>query len=144
MSQAQATIVLRSDIAELPRLASALGEFAAANALPRDTANDLALALEEVVTNVIVHGYERRDAHTVRVRLLARPGEVNAEVEDDAPAYDPLARPTPELHRPVEDRPIGGLGIHLVRSLMDTVSYCRDGKCNRLTLTKRWPTPARS
>ncbi|OAI39463.1 hypothetical protein AYO40_05705 [Planctomycetaceae bacterium SCGC AG-212-D15] len=142
MGEANANLVLRSDIAELRRLEAALAEFAAANDLPRDAAHDLTLALEEIVTNVIVHGYERREGRSVRVRLAAAPGQVTAEVEDDAHAYDPLSRPEPELHRPVEERPIGGLGIHLVRTLMSAVTYRRDGDCNVLTLTKRWPTPA--
>jgi anti-sigma regulatory factor (Ser/Thr protein kinase) len=141
MSETQISVELRSEIEELSRLAGVVAEFARTGGLPADAAQALHLALEEVVTNVIRHAYRER-AGAVRVRLAARSGEVVAEIEDDGPAFDPLARPAPDLDLPLEERPIGGLGIHLVRNLMDAVAYRRCGVCNLLTLTKRWTNPA--
>ncbi len=58
-------------------------------------------------------------------------------VEDDAVAFNPLEREAPDLNAPLEDRPIGGLGVHLVRKLMDDVRYERAGARNILTMRKR-------
>ena len=138
MGEGRAHLELRPDVSELARLASAFAAFAADHAVPADVVNALQLSLEEVVTNVIVHGYQKTGNKMVHVRLTAGPGELIAEVEDDAPAFDPLARAVPDLDAPLEERPIGGLGIHLVKNLMDNVAYQRDGNRNRLTLTKRW------
>ena len=130
-------IVLASDIAELPRLVAHIAEFGKAHGLSAEAVGALQLALEEVVTNVIVHGYQRMAGKTVRVRLACANRTVTAEVEDDAPAFDPLARPQPEhVDHPVESRPIGGLGIHLVKKLMDTVEYQRNHDRNLLILRK--------
>jgi serine/threonine-protein kinase RsbW len=139
MADGRASLELRPDISELARLATAFTAFATQHAVPADALNALQLSLEEVVTNVITHGYQKSGSKMVQVRLTARPGEFIAEVEDEAPAFDPLARAVPDLAQPLEDRPIGGLGVHLVKNLMDTVTYKRDGNRNLLTLTKRWP-----
>lgn len=138
MGEGRATLELRPEIGELARLATDFADFAAQHHMPADVVNALQLSLEEVVTNVIVHGYKQTGNKTVAVRLAARPGELVVEVEDEAPAFDPLARAAPDLDLPLEERPIGGLGIHLVKNLMDAVTYQRDGHRNRLTLTKRW------
>jgi anti-sigma regulatory factor (Ser/Thr protein kinase) len=130
-------LVLASDIAELQRLLAHIEQFGKAHALSTEATGALQLALEEVVTNVIVHGYRRVVGHTVRVRLTCANNTVTAEVEDDAPAFDPLARPQPaHVDHPVEDRPIGGLGIHLVKKLMDAVEYQRNHDRNLLILRK--------
>lgn len=138
MGEGRTSLELRPEISELTRLATAFASFAAQHAVPADAVNALQLSLEEIVTNAIVHGYQQSGSKTVQVTLTARPGEVVAEIEDEAPAFDPLARAMPDLDQPLEDRPIGGLGIHLVKNLMDAVSYQRDGNRNRLTLIKRW------
>jgi anti-sigma regulatory factor (Ser/Thr protein kinase) len=138
MGEGRATLELRPEIGELARLATTFADFAAQQNVPADVVNAMHLSLEEVVTNVIVHGYKQTGNKTVQVRLAARPGEVIVEVEDEAPPFDPLARAAPDLDLPLEERPIGGLGIHLVKNLMDAVTYQRDGNRNRLTLTKRW------
>jgi anti-sigma regulatory factor (Ser/Thr protein kinase) len=130
-------LVLASDIAELQRLLAHIAEFGKTHGLSAEATGALQLALEEVVTNVIVHGYRRLPGQTLRVRLTCENSIVTAEVEDSAPAFDPLARPQPEhVNHPVENRPIGGLGIHLVKKLMDTVEYRRNHDRNLLILRK--------
>jgi serine/threonine-protein kinase RsbW len=138
MGEGRESLELRPDISELARLATAFSAFAAQHAVPADVVNALQLSLEEIVTNAIMHGYKQSGSKLVYVRLTAQPGEIVAEVEDEAAAFDPLARATPDVEQALEDRPIGGLGIHLVKNLMDAVRYQRDGHCNRLTLIKRW------
>jgi serine/threonine-protein kinase RsbW len=95
------------------------------------------LAIEELVTNCIHYGYDDAGAHTILITLSVADGTLTMTVEDDGHEFDPLARETPDLMAPAEDRPIGGLGIHLLRSLADGMAYERRDGINRLTLTKR-------
>ena len=64
-------------------------------------------------------------------------GRLSAEVEDDGRPFNPLTAPAPDLTSAVEDRPVGGLGIHLVRSLMEQVDYRRESGKNHLIMSKR-------
>jgi anti-sigma regulatory factor (Ser/Thr protein kinase) len=95
------------------------------------------LAIEELVTNCIHYGYDDAGEHTIVITMSVADGTLTMTVEDDGHEFDPLARETPDLTVPAEDRSIGGLGIHLLRSLSDGMAYERRNGTNRLTLTKR-------
>lgn len=105
--------------------------------VPPAATAQLMIAFDEIVSNVLDHG----DAPTVEVRIKIDDGSVSAEVTDDGKPFDPLAAPRPDTTLPVEERPIGGLGIHLVRELMDEVLYQRDQGRNRLRFSKTCPLP---
>ena len=94
------------------------------------------LAIEELVTNCIKHGYDDTDEHTIEVTLKLSANELALTVTDDGHPFNPLELPEPDLHLPMEDRPIGGLGIHLLRKMSDRMEYARTGGKNRLTLRK--------
>jgi anti-sigma regulatory factor (Ser/Thr protein kinase) len=98
---------------------------------------DLRLVAEEVLTNVAKYGYDDARAHSVRVRLRLAATTVRLEFEDDGRPFDPLAAPPPDLDTDNGDRSIGGLGIHLFRSLVDGAEYSRVKGLNVLILTKR-------
>jgi serine/threonine-protein kinase RsbW len=123
--------------AELRRLAAWVDEFATTIDLGEPARGELQVALEEVASNVIKHGYPDGATHTFSVSLSADAEFVTAVVTDDAPAFDPLARAEVDIAQPLAERPIGGLGIHLVRHLMDAVGYERSGAQNVLTLRRR-------
>ncbi len=123
--------------AELRRLAAWVDEFATTLDLREPMRGELQVALEEVASNVIKHGFRDGATHTFTVALSADADCVTAVVTDDAPAFDPLARAEVDIALPLEARPIGGLGIHLVRHLMDDVAYERRGARNVLTLRRR-------
>jgi anti-sigma regulatory factor (Ser/Thr protein kinase) len=95
------------------------------------------LAIEEIVTNCIHYGYDDAGDHTIEITLSVSDGTLTMTVVDDGHEFDPLARETPDLQAPAEDRPVGGLGIHLLRNLADGMVYERRDGTNRLTLTKR-------
>jgi serine/threonine-protein kinase RsbW len=134
---AQTSIQLKNDLAELERLSQAIADFAAGSGLPAKFLFDINLALEEIVTNVISYGYEDDREHAITVRFLLEQEELTAEVEDDARPFNPLDAPEPDLDRPLEERPIGGLGIHLVRKVMDRLEYRRQDGKNILIMKKR-------
>jgi serine/threonine-protein kinase RsbW len=135
MSPPPQTIDLKNDMSEIPRLAAFIDAFCQPLAPTQKALLSLHLALEEAVTNVIKHGYPDGPFHRFTVALSAAPGgRVTAVVTDDARPYDPLARPPVDTTLPLEERPIGGLGVHLFKTLMQGVRYERREGKNVLTM----------
>ena len=132
-------VVVTNELAELERLNAGLAQFCSENRLAAEIEGEVSLALEEIVVNVMRYGHPEGGKHEILVRLCREGGEVTIEVEDDGVAFNPLASPPPDLQGPLAARPIGGLGIHLVKNLMDSVEYRRDNGRNRLTMRKRVP-----
>lgn len=102
-----------------------------------DTAGDLVLAVNEAVTNVLLHGYDEQPG-TVSMCVEAHDRDLLVHLSDDAPLFDPTTVPTPDVNLPLEDRPLGGLGVHMMRQLSDELVYrvTETGK-NELTFIKR-------
>ena len=130
-------IKLNNKVSELERFNQTLREFGQHHGLAPRLVHDLNLALEEILTNIISYGYTDNREHEIKVRLSVQPGEVKAEVEDDGQPFNPLEAPEPDAAKPLEERTIGGLGIHLVRKLMDGLEYKRQGDRNLLTVKKK-------
>jgi serine/threonine-protein kinase RsbW len=128
---------LTSSPEAVPALSSTFAAFAAEHGLSLGTRSAFNLALEEVVTNAITHGYRGEQGRPIDVEVAVRPGELVACVEDQAPPFDPLQAPEPDVSLPLEQRRPGGVGIHLVRKLMDRLEYTRTDGRNRLVITKR-------
>lgn len=94
------------------------------------------LAIEELVTNCVKHGYDDKGEHIIEITLKLSADELLVTVTDDGHPFNPLDLPEPDTSLPMEDRPIGGLGIHLLRKMSDRMEYeRRDGK-NQVTLRK--------
>ena len=131
------SLTLRSTLTEIERLSREFGRFADQHGLASQVRFCVNLALEEIVTNAIQHGSKGRDDRLITVEVAVGPTELTARVEDDAPPFDPLQLPPPDVTAPLDQRQPGGLGIHLSRKLLDGLHYSRvDGK-NRLELRKR-------
>jgi sigma-B regulation protein RsbU (phosphoserine phosphatase) len=129
-------IKLNNKISELGRFNRTLTEFGRRHGLAPNVVRDLNLALEEILTNIISHGYTDNRQHEIKVRLSVQPGEVKAEVEDDGQPFNPLQAPEPDTAKPLGQRTIGGLGIHLVRKLMDSLEYQGQEGKNLLLMKK--------
>ena len=125
---------LRNDVSELGPLAEAVESLCANVEIGALSA--IRLALEEIVTNVIDYAHPEGGDHPILVDVTLEHGVFTARIEDDGIAYNPLAHPAPRLDIPIEKRPIGGLGVHLVKSLMDDVTYLRQRDRNVLTIRK--------
>ena len=117
-------------------VAEALDAFCVAEQLPPDVRWRLQVALDEVVANVVSHGSPAGGEGALDVWFRRDGAVVEITVADDGQPFNPLERPAPDLGRPLEAMQPGGLGIALVRVLMDEVRYVRDGR-NWLTLRKR-------
>ncbi len=128
---------LANDPVELERLSEVLREMGECEDWPPDLVFRVELALEELATNIISYAYEG-GKHEFEVTLISEADALTIEIADDGKPFDPLSdAPEPDLDAPIEERAVGKLGIHLVKTLMDEVRYQRDGGKNRLTLVSR-------
>ncbi len=130
-------VELSNDMGEIHRLVELTDEFGLRHALARDIMNDVHLVLEEIVANVISYGLESGRADKVYVTMKCEAGVLTMRIEDRGIPFNPLDRPDVKIDSDVEDRPIGGLGIHLTRKLMDSVEYRREQDRNVLIITRR-------
>jgi len=99
--------------------------------------NALSLSLDELVTNIISYGYNDDETHTIVVTLSNDEYTVTVRLEDDARPFNPIAADEVDVSTPLDQKPIGGLGIHLVKKLMDKIHYERVDNKNILTLNKK-------
>lgn len=100
------------------------------------------VAFDEWLTNIVDYAHAGREDANIDVALSVTPGELIAEIRDSGEPFDPLNdSAAPSLDLEIEDRPIGGLGVHLIRTLMDDLSYRREQGHNVLRLCKRRPPP---
>ena len=127
----------RNDLSELPRLSEFLATFFARTGLPADLARDFELALEEVFANVVMHGHPNGGQHEISVSIALEGAVVKLTVEDDGVPFNPLEAPLVDLDLPLEKRGTGGLGIHLIKGVMDELEYNRVDGRNRLVMRKK-------
>jgi len=120
------------DRTRLRDLDSALVEELGSYGVPFDVIADVLLIAEEVVCNAIDHGFELHRSHEIVVETAHTDDQLTIEFRDDGVAYNPLEQAPPDLEADICDRPIGGLGVHLVRELADEVTYARDDTHNVL------------
>ena len=132
---------LEPDVSSIPGLLEWIEATCSAERLSADFTFKVALALEEAAMNVITHAFGGMPApHLVRVSLDIDAERLAAEIFDNGPAFDPSAQPVPDISLPLEDRDPGGLGIHLMRVMMDRVEYRRTDGGNHLRLERTRPT----
>ncbi len=136
------TLRIVNDVSEIARVTTRLQSFGLAHGLPETIVDNVALAIDELVSNIIQHGLPPGSRETISLRVALAAGALTLEISDPGRPFDPLREvPAPDLDSPLEQRRIGGLGVHLVRSLMDKVSYRRRAGRNVLTLSKSLPAP---
>jgi serine/threonine-protein kinase RsbW len=132
------TLLVPASPGGLRRLAEDLDAFGAASRIPPEVVQPVQVAVDEMVSNTLRHGYGGRgEGHQIEVRLRLGEGVLEVTIEDDAPPFDPLAAPLPDTGGGLATRPEGGLGILLTRRLMDQVEYARARGRNRVVLRKR-------
>ena len=131
-------LVLPNDIGQIPRLPAFVEEAVKMSKLPAEVEGSLNLALEEAVTNVMLYAYPEGTQGEVIIDMGCTSSAVSFTITDSGKPFDPTAKQAPDLSLGVDERPIGGLGIHLIRQIMDDVRYERRGDKNVLILTKNY------
>lgn len=129
---------IKNNIPEIEPLTGSIVSYCKENGIVEATCYEVRLALEEVISNTIKYGYDDHQAHIICVHATFENRELILEIEDDANEFNPLDAPAPDLSLPVEQKPIGRLGIFLMRSIMDHVEYRRVGAKNILRMIKRY------
>jgi len=130
-------LVLKNDIQEISRLAQFLDTLAAEKGLDHSLTMSLNLALEEAVTNVILYAYPKGVTGLIELDAFLEKDTLRFVLSDRGVAFDPTAAPEADTTLSVEDRPIGGLGIYLVRKTMDQVTYRNEDGKNILSMIKK-------
>ena len=131
------TVMLRNQLSDLDTLDDLLDRFGKEGRLPAATMAELRVVCDDIVSNVINHGFPQGGDHDIEVGVELTGRRLVVTVSDDGVAFNPLAVAPPDTSLPLEQREPGGLGIHLVRSLMDAIEYHRANGKNVLTMRKR-------
>ena len=129
--------LLDADIAATTELSIAFRRWCADLALTQSEILQVNLVVEELVTNVIVHGFRAQAHGWLRLRVRHEADHLTVELCDNAPAFNPFRVPPPQFTPSVEEREIGGLGIHFVRVLTDGWSYRREAGQNIVRVRKK-------
>ena len=126
-----------ADVAQLATIRAFVEQQAHALGVDASEIYDLILAVNEVATNIVVHGYGSQPG-VIEIDLRRQGEAIEIRLRDQAPLFDPTGVPTPDLTLPLHKRPLGGMGIHVTRQIMDAIRYrvSPEGG-NELTLVKR-------
>ena len=131
------TLVLKNDLGEIKRLTDILYKLCEENDIGNKVLCDVTLALEEIFANIVHYAYEDDKKHSVKIHIKIQDDVFALEIKDDGKPFNPLDNPLVNTKAPFEERKIGGLGIHLVRNLMDELEYKRVNGKNILTMKVR-------
>lgn len=130
-------VALTNEISEVQRLKTLFVEYGEVHQFSRELIQDIHLVLEEAVSNIIFYGYEERaEESRIDINVDLKEGTLIIEIRDDAKPFNPLEASEPDLEIPFDEREIGGMGIHLIRTLMDELEYTRSKGKNIFTMKK--------
>ena len=134
---ANLTLNMEAQLNEIDRIHAAVKILSQAEDWPPDLLFQIELVLEEIGTNIIKYGQDGQKETDIEITLTSDSKSLTLEIVDSGKPFDPFAdAPPPDLDSPVPDRPIGGLGVYLVRKLMDEAIYRREDGMNKVTLVK--------
>ena len=128
---------LKNDLSELEILCQHVNKFGQDTGISEACIADVNVCLDELFTNIVSYGFRDKLTHMTRFLMQLNKDDLTIIVEDEGVAFNPLEKKDPQIPDDLKDVSIGGLGIHIVRKLMDELDYERtDGK-NKMTLKKR-------
>lgn len=136
MADSSFSLRIPADLQEIAILSERIEATMAKEGFSEGDILDTQLAVEESVTNIILHGYAETSGE-IAITIRLDPGQITIELADQASPFDPLSLPEPDLEADIDDRKIGGLGIFLTRKLMDAVTYRFEDNKNILTMVKK-------
>ena len=137
MAKKEYSFKLKSNLSELDSLCQNLEDFGKKIGLSKKLIFEINLALDELFTNIISYGFEDEEEHHIKVTLSPQNEDLCLCIEDDGTPFNPIDFATPDVSCSVEECKIGGLGIHIMKKLMDEVCYERCGDKNILNLKKK-------
>ena len=127
-------LTIQNRLAEIATVTDALDSFAAANSVPETITWRFQLALEELLRNIVAHAYADSNEHEIEIRFQCDGSAFSATVADDGIPFNPLHSEAPDLSEALDEREIGGLGIHLARNVVEKMDYAWDEGKNVVTI----------
>ena len=141
MKNPEVRVTVKNRIEDLLRVNSVFESFATQHDIGGRLRYHLLVSIEEILTNIIKYGFDEEGIHPIHVTFRHNQGQIEMEFEDRGREFNPLEIEEPDLDTPIENRQLGGLGIHLVRQMMDEAKYRREGDKNILMLRKSKTAP---
>lgn len=123
-----------NNLTSVSELSGTVRDVLAGNAVSAEATYAVMLAIEEVATNIIKYGYDDDGVHEIAIDLRIAPGAVTLDIIDDGHEFDPLSVGESDVSSAIDARAIGGMGILLVRSMTDSMRYCRHNNKNILKI----------
>ena len=136
MKSAEVKLTVKNRIEDLLRVNSIFESFATQHDIGGKLRYHLLVSIEEILTNIIKYGFDEQGVHPIHITFRNDSGAIEMEFEDRGREFNPLEVGEPDLDTPIEDRQLGGLGIHLVKNMVDVAQYRRVGDRNILLLRK--------
>jgi anti-sigma regulatory factor (Ser/Thr protein kinase) len=136
MKNAEVKLTVKNRIEDLLRVNSIFESFATQHDIGGKLRYHLLVSIEEILTNIIKYGFDEQGVHPIHITFRNDSGAIEMEFEDRGREFNPLEVGEPDLDTPIEDRQLGGLGIHLVKNMVDVAQYRRVGDRNILLLRK--------
>ena len=127
---------LKNDLSELETLCQHLNKFGQDAALSEACITDVNICLDELFTNIVCYGFEDDLEHMTRFSMQLNSNVLTISIEDEGVPFNPLEMEDPEIPADLIDVRIGGLGIHIIKKLMDDICYERKQGKNKLTIIK--------
>jgi sigma-B regulation protein RsbU (phosphoserine phosphatase) len=132
----EVTVRIENDLSEIAKVDKELDELAERFGMPPAIAATFHIIFDDLLNNVISYGFDDEQRHFIDISLKLTANSLIVSIADDGVPFNPLDEATPDTNLSIEDRQIGGLGIHLVINMVDDISYRRTADKNVLTLTK--------
>lgn len=127
---------IKNLIEEIPPATDLAAQWLVSQGVPLDETHFARLAIDEVVSNCVKYGYDDHNEHHIEIGMEIIEGRMLIAITDDGHFFNPLEQPEPDTTIPFEIRPVGGLGIHLLRKMADHIEYERTFERNRLRIHK--------
>ena len=131
-------ISIKNDISELPKITGFVNQLKDQFSINDKVIHDINLVLEELISNIIFYAYDDDKSHEIEIQFQYTKEDLFFKIVDDGQAFDPVnSSPEVDLEKNAEERNIGGLGIHFVKTLTDHIEYQRKGGFNILLIKKK-------
>jgi serine/threonine-protein kinase RsbW len=133
----ETTLRLTADLKDIPTIINTVTQTAVVLGSNHDAVDEIIVALDEAITNAIVHGYQRQPG-IIEIEVKQQGNDLAIYIRDEAPLFDPTTVPTPDISLPLHLRPYGGLGVHMMRNFTDELHYqVTANDQNELVLVKK-------
>lgn len=131
-------LTVGANLSNLDRVLEFIKQIVKDMKAPEETVNSVCFAVDEMFTNIASYAYPDRRGEAVIIGDMTNEDKIVIHIEDEGIPYNPLEKENPDVELPVESREIGGLGIYLVKNMVDEMKYCYEEGRNKLTLVISW------